>query len=358
MSDERNLKCVRDQTDAENFEIAVKDGQKCLRKSPVIVLGSGASIPEGLPSMGQLAEHLTDSMRNGNLSNLGKDEECCQLIGELDSKKDLESALQTIQPSDELSDGIAAQTWSLINEKDTKAFEEILGNTELLPLTELYRHLFNSTKRTISVVTTNYDRLAEYAADCTDCCHCTGFSYGYLRQRKFGLSFIQDRQKARTVNIWKVHGCLDWFIGEDNHRATAVVSARAIPNGWRPAIVTPGIAKYKRTHLEPFRSIIAGADNALENATAYLCIGFGFNDMHIQPKLLERWKQGDAFLVILTKTLSENAKDMLNRANGKKFLALEEADNGTCMWSHRQQGKVKLNGVHLWKLPDFLKHTI
>lgn len=362
MSDERNLKCIdRDQTNKEKLEIAVKDGQKCLRKSPVIVLGSGASIPEGLPSMKELADHLKGSISNGKLSNT--DENLWrEFIAKLDDTKDLESALQAIELSEKLSNHIVVQTWDLISKADTRVFEKVLGNMNHLPLIKLYEHLFSSTNRTVSVVTTNYDRLAEYAADCASrsrCCHYTGFSYGYLRQQQqpnLRLHFKQGDQRARTVEIWKVHGCLDWFIGQDN-QATAVVSARAIPNGWRPAIVTPGIAKYKTTHFEPFRSIIAGADDALENATAYLCVGFGFNDTHIQPKLLERWKQGDAFLVILTKTLSENAKAMLDRANGKKFLALEEArSGGTYMWSHRQQGEI--GGVDLWKLSDFLEHTI
>src|SRR5690606_22195080 len=130
-----------------------------------------------------------------------------------------------------------------------------------------------------------------------------------------------------------------------------------IPTGRRPAIVTPGIEKYERTHLEPFRSIIAGADGALARANAYLCIGFGFNDTHIQPKLLERWKQGDAFLVVLVKALSDTAKKMLEGANGQNFLALEESGNGTRMWSHQLPAGVMLDGVHLWRLPDFLDHT-
>ena len=154
-----------------------------------------------------------------------------------------------------------------------------------------------------------------------------------------------------------MHGCLDWFIDPDG-QVIALTSARAIPKRRRPAIVTPGIEKYERTHLEPFRSIIAGADRALARANAYLCIGFGFNDAHIQPKLLERWQGGDAFLVVLTKSLSETAREMLRAASGQDYLALEEAGNGTHMWSHRHPNGVLLGIVHLWRLPDFINHTI
>ena len=280
-----------------------------------------------------------------------------RLIEQLETN-DLESALQAIQLSDRLSDHVVEHTWKQTAAADAQLFERVIGDRNLLPLTRLYRHLFSSTNRTLSVVTPNYDRLAEYAADLAGFCHYTGFSYGYLRHRQSGkrLSFVQENRQARTIDIWKVHGCLDWFIDLDG-QVVAVTSSRAIPSGYRPAIVTPGIEKYERTHLEPFRSIFAGADAALERATAYLCIGFGFNDAHIQPKLLERWRNGNAFLVILTKDLSSSAKSMLAAAHGQEFLALEEADTGTQMWSHHFPGGVRLEDIHLWRLSDFLDNT-
>ena len=42
------------------IEIAIEDGQRCLKSLPVIVLGSGASIPFGLPSMSDLARQLRE----------------------------------------------------------------------------------------------------------------------------------------------------------------------------------------------------------------------------------------------------------------------------------------------------------
>ena len=338
-------------------ETAIEEGQRCLKASPVIVLGSGASIPAGLPSMDVLADYLANSMQKSVLSGSETDL-WDQFITEL-ATKDLESALQSIKLSERLSDHVVEQTWNVISASDRHVFDEILQDNNFLPLTRLYRHLFSSTHRTISVVTSNYDRLAEYAADISGFCHHTGFSYGYLRRRQSDsrLSFRQDNQPARTVDIWKVHGCLDWFI-DPNGQVIAVTSAREIPNGRSPCIVTPGIEKYERTHLEPFRSIIAGADQALARANAYLCIGFGFNDTHIQPKLLERWQADDAFLLVLSKVLTDHAREMLQGANGQHFLALEQADNGTRMWSHLHPDGVLLDNVHLWQLPDFLHHTI
>lgn len=339
------------------LEIAIEESQKCLKASPVIVLGSGASIPAGLPSMDELAGHLMDSVQDGDLA--GADQNLWdQFVAELVTS-DLESALQAVTLSERLSDHVIEETWNLINTADLRAFDAILGDLNFLRLTRLFKHLFNSTHRRISVVTSNYDRLAEYAADVAGCCHHTGFSYGYLRRRQSGsrLTIRQGNREARTVDIWKVHGCLDWFIGPDGN-VIALTSAKSIPKNHRPAIVTPGIEKYERTHLEPFRSIISGADNALARASSYLCIGFGFNDAHIQPKLLERWHSGDAFLVVLTKVLTDNARAMLRAANGQEFLVLEEADRGTRMFSHQYPDGVILENVNSWRLDEFLGRTI
>ena len=277
----------------------------------------------------------------------------------LEAKNDLESALGDAQMNEDLSNHVIEHTWTHVGEADAKAFGDMIMSPELPPLSRLYRHLFDSTHRTLSVVTTNYDRLAEYATELAGFIHYTGFTHGYIRRRQSNsrISASQHGGSTRTVNIWKVHGCLDWF-RNDGGEDLAFTAARSIPEGFRPAIVTPGLGKYAETFQEPFRSVITtGADHALTNARAYLCIGFGFNDEHIQPKLMERWKRGEALLVILTKKLSESAKSMLTKAGVGEFLALEESAIGTRMWSHRVPGGTTLEDSKLWCLSDFIEHT-
>ena len=273
--------------------------------------------------------------------------------------RDLENTLSLVDVSDHLSDYIVKQTWKYINDADQQVFAQVIGNRNLFPLTRLYKHLFDSTNYTVSVVTTNYDRLAEYAADCSNYQHYTGFSNGYFRHRQTVAypSSVQSSSRIRTVDIWKVHGCIDWFVDGEN-RTFAVPLAKSIPASCNPAIVTPGVAKYERTHQEPFRSAISGADNALLQSKSYLCIGFGFNDAHIQPKLEERWQLGEALLVILTKKLTESAKAMLAKANGQQFLALESGKHGTIIWSNDYPDGHVLENMDLWKLEDFLDKTV
>lgn len=81
-----------------------------------------------------------------------------------------------------------------------------------------------------------------------------------------------------------------------------------IPEDFIPEIVTPGNEKYKKTYQEPYRTIIQKADFVLENNNSYLCIGYGFNDEHIQTKLVNKCVYNNSTLLILTRTLTEATK--------------------------------------------------
>lgn len=281
-----------------------------------------------------------------------------EFLLQLENGTDLESALQNCSLSNPLIDHIVNQTWSLISAADLDLFDKLISNRKYLQLSRLYSHLFDSTHKKISVVTTNYDRLAEYAADAAEFSHYTGFTNGYLRRSVLGRRLSRNhRNTDRTVNVWKVHGSLDWFYCPKNS-IFAVASAQKIPTTSHPAIITPGSAKYEQTHQEPFRSIITESDVALRGASAYLCVGFGFNDKHIQSALVERWHEGDALLVIVTKELSEPAKQMLDQSNGNRFLAIEEAEAGTLVRSHFCLGGQILEDQNLWELESFLDEVL
>lgn len=64
------------------------------------------------------------------------------------------------------------------------------------------------------VVTTNYDRLPDYAADGIEASSVTGFEGAYIKKLELPNSSITTkrvRARERVVEIWKVHGSLDWF---------------------------------------------------------------------------------------------------------------------------------------------------
>lgn len=268
---------------------------------------------------------------------------------------DLESALQQVNLPEHLDDEIVHATWGFLHPYDLKAFDKLLFRTSPYPLTRLFQHLLRSTNREIDVVTPNYDRLAEYAAELGEIYHETGFSYGNLRRRlgdarqTVHLSGIPcDR-----VNIWKVHGSFDWF--RDEHGVIrALPISHPKPENWKPAIVTPGLQKYRRTYQEPFVSIKAASDRAFSNAAGFFCSGFGFNDSHIQTKLTERCRGKQVPLVLITKEVTPSAKAFFLGEHCKQYLAIEYAAEGCRIYCPEfPTGAIVTEGP-FWQLEDFL----
>lgn len=150
-------------------------------------------------------------------------------------------------------------------------------------MAELIRKVLAPTPNKAAIVTTNYDRLTEYAADGVGATTVTGFEGSLIKKLELPsipLKTKRTRARERIVDIWKVHGSLDWFVAPDG-TIVAFPLTQTIPNDFQPLIVPPGKEKYSSTHDEPYRTIIAEADKAFVQAGAYLCVGYGFNDEHI-----------------------------------------------------------------------------
>ena len=335
----------------------IKLAQECVSGVPVIILGSGASAAYGIPGMPELKCHLLDVPCP---SSIKPDE--VEKWSEFQTKlgtADLETALDAVQLPESLTQLVVESTWGYLAPFDYCVFEKSILNRDLFPLTKLLLHLFNSTQRDVHIVTSNYDRIAEYAADAGKLTHYTGFNYGHIRGRAVNEKprVHVGNSPSRTVNVWKVHGSLDWFWDNDGIVVGLPVSTTR-PANLLPVIVTPGIEKYRLTHGEPFNSIKTEADRALQNAHAYLCIGYGFNDMHIQTALVERCRGEDVPLVLLTKSVSPAAKKFFSSGKCKKYLAIEESSSGCRIYSKEFPGGKNLAGDSYWQLNEFLKMVI
>ena len=339
------------------LEFVYKFVQDSLATNPVIVLGSGYSAAYGIPDVNKIGEHLVSSV-TPLIEN--EDRDVWKKFQEVLKQKHLEAALQEVQLSPRVTKLIIQHTWELINVSDKKAFYQIIKSLSgAFPLTRLYDHLFRSTHPRISLITTNYDHVAEYAADVAGYACTTGFDYGFIGQRcvKQPMTIYKNQTAFRMVDIWKVHGSIKWYRG-NNGIVYNFPSVDALPEGFVPAIVTPGINKYKETHEEPFRSIVTGADSALDSGNSFFCIGYGFNDDHIQPKLLEKCRRYNKNIVVLAKKLTNAAKKVLLDGGCKHFLAFEETVGGTRMFNCEHCDGVVLKDLNLWSLGDLLDRVL
>lgn len=330
-----------------------KQAQEFYGKAPVIIMGSGTSAAHGMSGMGALAKHLVAHTDVSGLSDseLKVWEYFCQVM---DNGVDLESALHQVAASEELTSRIVKATWTLINSEDIEIFQKSLQDNAMFSLSRLLEHLFRSSLKKVNIITTNYDRLVEYACDQMRIHHYTGFTHGFFRQ----LAAPTEITSARRVNIWKVHGSLDWFQSplEDT---VALSNIQEIPDNYQPQIVTPGTQKYQKTHLEPFRSIINHADLAISEAGSYLCIGYGFNDEHIQPKLMVKCLRQKTPVTIITYALSDSAKKLIVDGNAQNYLAIErgETDDQSIVYSSLDKAPITVE-MNIWSLEGYLSLII
>lgn len=336
-----------------NIDDIAKIAQNCVQHNPAIVLGSGASVAHQIRSMSALADYLRDNI---DVQDQEEEDAWTLIRTALANGDGLEAALQNTTAPVSMVRKIVNLTWEAISDDDLALLQRAAIGQEAFPLSDLIRGLFNSTNNTINIVTPNYDRVAEYASDVAECIHATGFVPGVIRRREGADTILvrKGNHPARTVRIWKVHGSLDWF-EDTNGAVVSLPLSRQLPDGFLPLIVTPGVSKYERTHDEPFRSAIQGADAALGRAGAFLCVGYGFRDKHIQPKLVERCRQKNVPIVVLAHTLTEEARQFLANNAGTAYLAMEDCDEGTRVYTPETPNGEVINGQKIWSFEAFNK---
>jgi hypothetical protein len=331
------------------YEELARRAQRFLAERPVVVLGTGATIPHGLPSMPTLADGLLDAITDHP--------EGWDVFAErLRETKDLEQALHDVQLPQDTVEILVRATWEIISAKDIEFYEQLLRGGVNFPLTDLFRYLLRTADAHLRVVTTNYDRVAEYAANTVGAYASTGVTAGWL-QRFVATAVNEERAPSPgfegLVTILKVHGSLDWF-RDATDDVIAVPLVHAIPDDMNPLIVTPGVSKYREVHKDPFRTVLSASDTVLRRATCYVCIGFGFNDEHVQPVLVSRVMKDDIPLVVVTKELTAQTRSSFLNGPPKRFLFVEEAPGGTRVYTSDEPEGIVLDGISVWQLQNFM----
>jgi hypothetical protein len=264
----------------------------------------------------------------------------------------LELALQESKVTKCIYEDILKVTWQLINTKDQIVFKKHLNNLEENTISDIFYKLLQPHPRVLKVITSNYDRVIEYSIDRIQANIDCGFS-GNNIQNFIGVN-KSKKINNNTVMLCKVHGSLDWFREVSDNQVIAVTNSTIIHDGLTPAIVTPGYLKYQETHFDPYRSLIVTADEFIRDATSYLCIGYGFNDEHLQPKLIEHVHKYNKPIVIVTKSLSKMGKEILKKSN--KHIVFEEEDKENTKVTI--DGEVRIIKGKYWILENFYKSWI
>lgn len=326
----------------------------------VVIAGSGLSAAEGMPTMGDLERHLNDEVPR---FAAGSDLACWNTIAaDLAEAKGLEAALLSTPPTDALEEIILRLTGALIETAERTILEDVITGKRVLPFSRLLPHLNPQPNRALPVVTTNYDRLIEVAAEMigwgVDSMF-LGETVGTLNPPLCRRSFIKDVQvKSKRITfsyrnriiISKPHGSLDWFQHPDGPlRCQMNLSLPRL-------IITPGRNKYHRGYAIPFDKHRETGNSAIDKAARLLILGYGFNDDHLETHLNPSLKQGKPSL-ILCRTLSDNAATAISSSPNAMAISHNPKNaNGFLFTTHANQ--VAFDFAPIWQVSAFIDNIL
>lgn len=332
--------------------------QNHLTDGLVTLVGSGVSAAAGLPSMMELGTHLQSNVPSRISTDLEK--EWAVVSAALGKGDGIEAALKDIDANSGLIPIVVKLVSELIEPKEQKVIEELLSGSRKLPFSELLEHItFTSDRHTI--ITTNYDRLLEFAAEVSGVAVDTLFDgrlYGQCDQKKsrYAVGILENKQTRAGVKIkyrqhiviLKPHGSLDWYAHQGNPIRCM------IPNGSSDRLmIVPGSNKYRKGYESPFDLHRSEANSAIDKAARYLVIGYGFNDDHLETHLRQELKKGKPCLV-LNRSVSNNLQNLIKDC--PKILALSKKGSGTVV--HHEGQVFEFDSLNLWELGGFIQEVL
>ncbi len=316
----------------------------------VTIVGSGLSVAEGVPGMAALGKHLVAEIP----TRIGKnvEDEWTAIAAQLDAKVDLESVLLAHPPPAALEEKIGAITADLILGAESNIMAEVIAGDRQLRLTRLLEHMLKPNTG-IPVITTNYDRLIELAAEMAGLGVDTlflGQHFGKLSPKESAMSFCRGtRQHRRTVHLMfskrmtllKPHGSLDWFRHGDGPIRCPM------PLDLPRLIITPGLNKLAAGYESPFDSHRERANKEIDSAARFLIIGYGFNDNHLETHLSNQLRK-DVPALVLTRGLTDNVKRLIVECSGIMALSAGENSDETGALLTTAANAVFFPGPDLW----------
>ena len=132
--------------------------QNIVSPNPVLVIGSGASVPYNIPGMSQLATELKNFLSSKTYTNSESVKAVHEFIENLDHGMGLEDALLKTKATDEVENDIVYNVWDLVEQADRDVYMEMLNGTDmaLRPLLEFI--IYKDPAKICNIVITNCDK--------------------------------------------------------------------------------------------------------------------------------------------------------------------------------------------------------
>jgi hypothetical protein len=325
----------------------------------VTIVGSGLSCAEGIPGMGPLKDFLLAELpKHLDPSHHANWKPIATL---LQSGVDLETAMLKHAPTLEVEASIVHLTSQLIAQHEATVLQQVFNGARTLRLTRLFPHLLKPATG-IPIITTNYDRLVEVAAEIAGIGVDTlfaGSAYGRLNPKESRMSFCREASVSKgraylryadRINLSKPHGSLDWY--QHNSEPIRCQLPLSLPR----LIITPGRNKFRTGYDRPFDSHREHANRDIDRAVRFLILGYGFNDDHLETHLSPRIRDGTPTLVI-TQYLSANGAKLLAESPALTVITSDPKSNAGAV-VHTKDGTIPFDGTNIWDLGLFISEVL
>ena len=145
----------------------------------------------------------------------------------------------------------------------------------------------------VELFTTNYDLLMEQALEETAVPYFDGFVGSHraffdpasMEQRTGSAALSQslDELPSRWARLWKLHGSINWFDGEDR-----IVSRGSEPGKGPRRLIYPSHLKYDESQRMPYSAMFQRLAAFLRQTPAVLLTcGYSFGDEHVNEAILD-----------------------------------------------------------------------
>lgn len=170
------------------------------------------------------------------------------------------------------------------------------------------------TSPRVKVFTLNYDLLFEDAATAANAIVIDGFSYTFPRTfsgRYFDYDIVQregsklkeeDNFVQRVFHLHKLHGSINWERIEETGNIIIIEEPK------KALMVYPREAKYEDSYEQPFFEMMARFQRnlRLNDDTLLVCLGYSFNDKHINAAIEEAFNQNPGFRLAVIDPFFDN----------------------------------------------------
>lgn len=357
-----------------NQDIAFKALQKFMQEKPFILFGSGTSCAVDLNyGMNALRDHLINIIP-GKIRNQTGLSQWQDVKHALDNGSDLESAMNAVQ-NDELTQIIIDTTAQYFCALDEKYCTKIMLGEINWPTVQLIKVIVDNlpmNDRVLHVATTNYDLLFEYSLEMAKIKYITGFygginrSLDWKRAVNMFLYFEESSRRGKIrktpkcykhVRLYKVHGSLNTFrinneIIENN---TWLYNK---PDTIERMMITPGTNKHER--LQQNRQELLGEyDRAVAGHSAFLFIGFGFNDSQLSNDAIKRkLKEQECPGLILTRDSNPRIEEIIKECKNVWLVCKPENQPGTRISNYCFENPLLIDTDELWNPYVFVEKIL